>query len=232
MKVTLIKEFYFEAAHSVCNSGATEESLHGHSFKVEIVLEGEVVTEEGWLIDFGVIKKHFLPLLEQLDHSHLNDIEGMDSTSPDGIAKWIRERMAPHLSCLKDIIVSVGGDNMFRPTVLPPDSTLGLPPRIRFTFEAAQSLPQLPDSHPCKRLHGHSYRVEVGAKDLNRIEEYLMYLYDELDHKSLNDIEGLNMATCEVLCEWIWKKLEKEVDDLTVVVVQETDSARCIYYGE
>lgn len=232
MNVKLIKQFNFEAAHQVPGTGEKGSRLHGHGFLVELICEGPVECDEGWLVDFGDIKRPFMPLLEQLDHSYINEIEGMDDPSPEGIAQWIKQHMAPHLDCLADVIVSVEGDNAYVPVELPEDPRRGLPKRIRFTFEAAQSLPQLPDEHPCKRLHGHSYRVEIGAGDLQRLEPHVRALYDALDHRSLNDIEGLDMATCEVICGWMWQRLSKDVPDLNVIVVQETDTARCIHYGK
>jgi 6-pyruvoyl tetrahydropterin synthase/QueD family protein len=53
--------------------------LHGHSYQVRITIEGEVSPETGWIMDFDVIAQAFDPLLEQLDHHYLNDIEGLDN---------------------------------------------------------------------------------------------------------------------------------------------------------
>jgi len=75
-------------------------------------------------------------------------------------------------------------------------------------------------------------RIEVAAVNLNRLRGPLRALYEELDHRSLNDIPDLNEATSERLCAWIWSKLSEQIDDLLAVVVQETSTARCIYRGE
>jgi len=232
MQVRLIKEFYFEAAHAVPGSGVKGERLHGHSFRVELFVEGITEPEMGWLIDFGDIRRAFRPLLDQLDHSVINEIEGMDDPSLDGIAAWIKMRLALEIPQLADVLVTVQGDNYFNPVVLAADPLRDLPARVKFTFEAAQSLPQLPEGHPCRRMHGHSYRVEIGAGNLEGLDKPIRALYDDLDHRSLNDIAGLKYATCEVICKWIWDRLAQEVDDLTAVAVQETTTARCIYYGK
>ncbi|MBN2308826.1 MAG: 6-carboxytetrahydropterin synthase, partial [Candidatus Hydrogenedentes bacterium] len=92
-------------------------------------------------------------------------------------------------------------------------------------------LPQLPPEHPCSRLHGHSYRAEVGARDIEGLRPCLAQLYEELDHRCLNDLPGLERATCEVMCRWLWERLSPDVADLTAVVVQETDTSRCAYFG-
>ena len=231
MVVQLVKEFHIEAAHRNPASSGVGQRLHGHTFQIEILVEGEVDPKIGWLVDYGDIKKCFEPLYDQLDHRYLNEIEGMGNASLSEIAGWIEDRLARALPGLKGVRVSVVGDNAFRLAELEPDPDRNLPRRLRFTFEAAQRLPHLPPEHPCRRLHGHTYRIEVGAKDLERLRNPLRALYDRLDHNCLNDIEGLNEATSERLCAWIWDRLSPSVKDLEVVVVQETATARCVYYG-
>ena len=100
-----------------------------------------------------------------------------------------------------------------------------------FRFEAAHSLQSAPPGHKCRRLHGHSYRVEVGAKDLAALHLPLRDLYGAVDHRCLNDVPGLERATCEIMCQWIWDHLAPSVPDLDVVIVRETDTARCVYLG-
>ena len=231
MQVELVKEFYVETAHRNPHGAGRRAQLHGHSLKVEVVVQGEVDPAMGWLIDYADIKRAFEPLAGQLDHHDAGEVEGLDDTSLDGIAAWIRARLAPALPGLKDVRVSIAGDCAFAPRELPADPGRNLPPRWRFSFEAAQSLPHLADGHPCRRLHGHTYVVEVGAGDLERLREPLRGLYERLDHRYLNEIPALAAATSERLGAWIWEWLSRHVDDLAVVVVQETASARCIYHG-
>jgi 6-pyruvoyltetrahydropterin/6-carboxytetrahydropterin synthase len=107
-----------------------------------------------------------------------------------------------------------------------------LPERIQFSFEAAQSLPQLPAAHPCHCVHGHSYWFEVGSENLDGLEVHLRAMYDELDHTFLNEIPGLECATCERICKWVWDRLVAAGETPTAVVVQETYTARCMYFGE
>lgn len=231
MRVELVKEFYVESAHSNPKAQGKAAQLHGHSLTIEVIIEGEVDPELGWLIDFGDIKRAFEPIERQLDHGVVNEIAGLADPSLSGLARWIRAQLAPALDNLKDVRVSAAGDVSFHPAPLPGDPLRGLPPRLRFTFHAAQSLPHLPDGHPCRNPHGHTYRVEVGAHNLERLRPALRGIYDALDHTSLDDIPGLSEATSERLCAWIWQRLSDTIDDLTVVVVQETATARCIYHG-
>lgn len=232
MTVELVKEFIVEAAHQEPAAQGRDARLHGHSLRIEVVVEGEIDPELGWLIDFGDIKRAFRPIEAQLDHQSLMDLPGLTDPSLAGLAAWIRERLVPGLPCLKEIRVTPAGDNTFAPMTLDADPARRLPRRLRFSFEAAQSLPHLPESHPCRRLHGHTYRVEVGAHDLDRLRSALRDVYDALDHVSLDEVPGLESATSERLCQWIWNRLTGRCDDLTVVVVQETASARCIYHGD
>jgi len=95
MKVELIKEFTIEAAHRNENARGPAARLHGHSFRIEIIVEGEVDPAIGWLIDYGVIKEAFRPLYEKLDHSYLNEIEGMNDAALEDVAAWIEDRLAP-----------------------------------------------------------------------------------------------------------------------------------------
>lgn len=231
MRVELIKEFYVESAHRNPKAHGKAAQLHGHSLKIEVVVEGEVDPQLGWLIDFGDIKRAFQPIERQLDHAVVNEIPSLTDPSLAGLARWIRDQLEPLLDDLKDVRVSAAGDAGFHPAPLPCDPFRGLPPRVRFSFHAAQSLPHLPEGHPCRNVHGHTYRVEVGAHNIEGLRPALRGVYDTLDHVSLDNVPGLAEATSERLCVWIWQHLSDTIDDLTVVVVQETATARCIYYG-
>ncbi len=232
MHVELIKKFTMEAAHRVPLADGGGARLHGHSYIIEIVAEGEIDPLSGWLIDFGDIKKAFAPLYEQLDHHCLNDVPGLDDATCEGIGAWIYDRLKEPLPLLHAVRVSISGDNEFIPVELEADPVARLPRRIQFKFEAAQSLPHLPPKHPCRRLHGHTYVVEIGADNLERLSRRLKALYDMLDHRYLNEVQGLDEATSERLCYWIWSYLSETIDDLSVVVVQETATSRCIYRGK
>ncbi|MEI6741235.1 MAG: 6-carboxytetrahydropterin synthase QueD [Gemmatimonadaceae bacterium] len=111
-----------------------------------------------------------------------------------------------------------------------------------FTFEAAHRLPNLPPEHKCSRLHGHSFRVTVQvAGPLHPVEGWVMDfaelkrafqpLHDRLDHHYLNEIEGLENPTSEVLARWIWTRLAPTLPGLTEIVVRETCTSGCVYRG-
>jgi len=111
-----------------------------------------------------------------------------------------------------------------------------------FKIEAAHFLPNLPDDHKCKRMHGHSFRVEIHVDgevgkesgwviDFADIGGAFGPVFDQLDHRCLNDIEGLENPTSENLAAWIWQALEPQLPGLAKIVVQETPSAGCVYEG-
>jgi 6-pyruvoyltetrahydropterin/6-carboxytetrahydropterin synthase len=112
-----------------------------------------------------------------------------------------------------------------------------------FTFEAAQTLPNAPEGHKCRRMHGHSFKVEVSVEgpvhhatgwiyDHARISEAMKPLLQILDHAYLNEIEGLQNPTIENMAAWFWTKLESHCPGLCEIVVHETPTARCTYRGE
>ncbi|HUN56349.1 MAG TPA: 6-carboxytetrahydropterin synthase QueD [Smithella sp.] len=103
----IFKVFKFDAAHRLPNAGPGHKcvELHGHSFRVEIHIRGEVDPEAGWIMDFADIDKAFGPLLNQLDHKYLNDIEGLNNPTSENIAKWIWQHLRLKLPGLSKIVV-------------------------------------------------------------------------------------------------------------------------------
>ena len=111
-----------------------------------------------------------------------------------------------------------------------------------FTFEASHQLPHAPEHSKCRRLHGHSWKVEVQVSgelqqpkgwvvDFDDIQRACEPIYDALDHRHLNDVEGLDNPTSENVAIWIWERLKPELPELCGVVVHETCTARCVYRG-
>jgi len=111
-----------------------------------------------------------------------------------------------------------------------------------FRFEAAHRLPTFPEGHSCRRLHGHSYTV--GVVVAGEVDEAAGYLIDygdikeacepirrQLDHSYLNEIEGLENPTSEMLARWIWERLQPQLPQLATVIVEETCTSRCEYSG-
>lgn len=111
-----------------------------------------------------------------------------------------------------------------------------------FRFEAAQTLPTAPEGHKCRKMHGHSFKVEIHVT--GKVDPAIGWLYDHaeiskamnplielLDHAYVNEIEGLENPTIENMCAWMWRKLAPQLPGLSEIVLYETPAARCIFRG-
>lgn len=111
-----------------------------------------------------------------------------------------------------------------------------------FQLESAHRLPNVPPGHKCSRVHGHSFRIEIHVEgplhaslgwvmDFADIKSAFQPLFDILDHRYLNDIEGLENPTSEHLAVWIWDRLKPVLPALSRVVIHETCTSGCSYSG-
>ena len=113
----------------------------------------------------------------------------------------------------------------------------------KYRFEAAHFLPNVPEGHKCRRMHGHSFRFELVLRgpvdpntgwliDFGDISKIVKPLIDyHLEHYLLNDVEGLENPTSEQISIWLWNRIKPHLADLAEIVVHETCTARCIYRG-
>jgi 6-pyruvoyltetrahydropterin/6-carboxytetrahydropterin synthase len=111
-----------------------------------------------------------------------------------------------------------------------------------FSIEAAHWLPHVPEGHKCRRLHGHSFQVAIHVSgpidprlgwvlDFAEIKTAFQAIEDEIDHRCLNEVPGLDNPTSENLARWIWEKLQPALPQLSKVVVRETCTSGCVYTG-
>ena len=111
-----------------------------------------------------------------------------------------------------------------------------------FRFEAAHALPEVPPDHKCRRLHGHSYRVDIHVTgqpdprtgwviDFGHIKQIVEPILDGLDHRCLNDIPGLENSTSELLGKYLWDRILPQLPTLSAVTIWESDSSRCVCRG-
>jgi 6-pyruvoyltetrahydropterin/6-carboxytetrahydropterin synthase len=112
----------------------------------------------------------------------------------------------------------------------------------RFSFEAAHRLPNVPAGHKCSRLHGHSFHLKVCVAgepdersgwivDFGEIKKAVRPILEQLDHRYLNEIAGLENPTSENLVRWIWQRLAPVLPGLSKLVIKETPSSSCSYRG-
>lgn len=107
MRVELRKEFSFEAAHRLPRVPADHKCarMHGHSFRVEVCVEGEVDEATGWLQDYADIAAAVEPVIRALDHRALNDVAGLENPTSEILCGWLWTRIAPALPRLSAITV-------------------------------------------------------------------------------------------------------------------------------
>jgi len=103
----IFKIFTIEAAHRLPNvpSGHKCAQLHGHSFRVEIHVAGDLDPQTGWVMDFADMKAVFQPIYDRLDHHYLNDIPGLENPTSEMLAQWIWRQLKSGLPLLAEIVV-------------------------------------------------------------------------------------------------------------------------------
>lgn len=106
-RAEIFREFTFEAAHRLPHvpEGHKCARLHGHSYRIEVRVGGEVGERSGWVVDFAEISAAFKPLHAVLDHHYLNEVPGLENPTSEVLAKWIWDRLAPSLPGLSEVVV-------------------------------------------------------------------------------------------------------------------------------
>jgi 6-pyruvoyltetrahydropterin/6-carboxytetrahydropterin synthase len=94
---TIGKVFRFEAAHQLPNHAGKCAHLHGHSYRVEVHVNGRVhpangKSDEGMVLDFGALKKAWDPLHDRLDHQCLNDVLDFPTTA-ENLAAYLLDEL-------------------------------------------------------------------------------------------------------------------------------------------
>ena len=111
-----------------------------------------------------------------------------------------------------------------------------------YYLQCARRLPGLPEAHPCSRVHGHTFTIKVTLRgpidpaygwvmDFNAMDSAWRPVHDELDHRYLNDVAGLENPTSEALAVWLWRRLQSAMPYLASVSVMEGQDMGCIYHG-
>lgn len=102
-----------------------------------------------------------------------------------------------------------------------------------YRFEAAHRLPELPPTHKCHHMHGHNYKIqiEIGGTldsrgfilDFAELDDIVVPLIRQCDHKVLNDVPGLENPTAELIADWFLKRINGALDARCLVRIYEND---------
>jgi len=112
-----------------------------------------------------------------------------------------------------------------------------------FAFDPAHFLPHVPDGHKCKEIHGHTYHLRVYIKgspdknlgwimDFKELKDLVNSLVDQVDHKLMNNIHGLENPTAENITIWFWDRLKPMLPLLSRIELKETPTTGVIYDGQ
>ena len=103
----IFRIFTIEAAHRLPHvpPGHKCARLHGHSFRIELHVSGEVDVHAGWVMDFAELKHLFQPIYDRLDHHYLNDIPGLENPTSENLARWIWNEVKPLVPLLSNVVI-------------------------------------------------------------------------------------------------------------------------------
>jgi len=224
----------FEAARrvSILPEGHRSRRLHGHSFLARVRAE----LPAGWAPFAGgeadALKKALESCVATLDYRDLN--AHLPVPTDENLARWVR-------ACLDVPGIESVGIQSTRDQGADLDGSEQVHVWRRFRFEAAHQLPNVPEGHKCGRMHGHGFEVilhanqDLGSEDMgidfDRLGTLWAPLHEELHYACLNDIEGLENPTSEMLSAWLWQRLKPELPALSWITVYETATAGCHYDG-
>lgn len=104
----LRKTFQIEAAHRLPNvpTGHKCARLHGHSWRIEVAIEGPIGNDTGWVMDYADLKAAFQPIHDRIDHNYLNDIPGLENPTSERLAVWLWNELKPRLPLLIELVIA------------------------------------------------------------------------------------------------------------------------------
>ena len=229
----------FESACQISSLplGHRSRELHGHSYFATV--RAQLPTGWGHFSGGEVqeLRRRLEICVAPLDHALLNHV--IEQPTDENIARWIRTRLADEFDVPG--IQQVGIQSTQQSGVdLDVDGMAHVWRRYR--FQAAHRLPNVPFGHQCGRLHGHGFEVIVHANqdlgernisiDYDHLDEVWAPFHMQLNYQCLNEVEGLNNPTSEVISAWLWERLKPQLPELSWITVYETGSCGATYDGK
>jgi len=169
VKSEITKIFTFEAAHHLPPVGPDHKCfrLHGHLFRVEVSVAGELDPAMGWVMDFGDLDRIGRKVIAELDHRVLNDIPGLGVPTSENLARYLFERLAPGISGLSALTVheSPSSRCTYRPgnegSATGPSSAVTVGNARGTLLSCAHFLLVPPGGR--EPIHGHDYSLNLSA---------------------------------------------------------------------
>ncbi len=110
----IFKKYYFDAAHYMAEfeENHNYRKMHGHSFEVTVKLKGDINRKNNWVMDLEELDSFVDPELSKLDHSILNEVDGLEKPTSENIAKWLWSKLIKKIPNLDSIEINrprIGG---------------------------------------------------------------------------------------------------------------------------
>lgn len=228
----------FESARQVgvLPAGHRAARLHGHSFVARI----RAALPAGWApypgAEVHTLGQRLAACTQQLDYRLLNEVlPGVEPTD-ENLARWLRDQLRAGVPGLGQVGVQSTADQG-----VDLDEHDHAHVWRRYRFQSAHRLPRVPLGHKCGRLHGHGFEVIVHANqdaggraisiDYDHLDAIWAPFHYQLHHRYLNDIDGLDNPTSEVIAGWLWQRLKGVLPELSWVTVYETGSCGANFNG-
>lgn len=224
----------FEAARKVeiLPKSHRAANLHGHSFiaKIRTEVDYDWAPFPGGEVE--QLQNELARAIAPIDYATLND--HVEVPTDENMSRWVRKQLSiPGIRNIGIQSTSEQGVDL--------DQNDHVHLWRRYRFESAHKLPNVPEGHQCGRMHGHGFEVilhvnqDIGDKNMGVDFDYIDRCWEpfqnEFHHTCLNDIEGLENPTSEVIAGWIWERLKPELESLSWVTVYETHTSGCHFDG-
>lgn len=106
-----------------------------------------------------------------------------------------------------------------------------------FHFSASHSMPHLPDDHPCHRLHGHNYTVQVIFEsdelnddsfvlDYREMSDFKGMIDTMVDHRDLNEVMHPIRTTSENIAQWFWEFISLKYPDWPLAMIRISETGK------